>query len=202
VRLDSGDLASLAREVRKILDAGGLSHTRILASGDLDEHRIAAIVQSDAPIDGFGVGAAISTSSDVPALGGVYKLVELERNGVRVGVAKLSPGKQTWPGRKQVWRTFRGAEAAGDLIALEEEQPIVGATPLLVQAMRQGVRTLPRRSVIELQQRCRSQVAQLPAGLRRIDSTEAYPVKLSERLQAAGSELAARAAQGSFGGTS
>ena len=83
-------------------------------SGELDEARIAALVDAGAPIDGFGVGAAISTGSDVPSLGGVYKLVEIERDGARVGVAKLSEGKQTWPGRKQVWRRMVDGVAAGD----------------------------------------------------------------------------------------
>ena len=83
VRLDSGDLGALAVEVRRILDGGGLQATRILASGELDEHRIATLVAAGAPIDGFGVGAAISTGGDVPSLGGVYKLVEIERDGRR-----------------------------------------------------------------------------------------------------------------------
>ena len=83
VRLDSGDLAALAREVRRIFDAGGLEATRIVVSGDLDEWSIADLLAQEAPIDGFGVGTALSTSRDAPALGGIYKLVEIDRAGTR-----------------------------------------------------------------------------------------------------------------------
>jgi nicotinate phosphoribosyltransferase len=101
VRLDSGDLGVLARQVRGVLDDGGLGDVRIVASGDLDEHRIAQLVGDGAPVDAFGVGTQLGTSADAPALGGVYKLVE-DEGGPRL---KLSPGKATLPGRKQVWRT-------------------------------------------------------------------------------------------------
>ena len=98
VRLDSGDLAGLSRTVRAVLDDGGLSETQIFVSGDLDEHRIERLLGGGAPIDGFGVGTALSTSRDAPALGVVYKLSEIERDGVWVPTAKKSAGKATWPG--------------------------------------------------------------------------------------------------------
>jgi nicotinate phosphoribosyltransferase len=107
VRLDSGDLVAISREVRRIFDAHGLQDTAIVASGDLDELRIAEIVASGAPIDGFGVGTAVSTSSDAPALSGVYKLAEIERDGTMMQCQKTSPGKRTYPGCKQVWRVVR-----------------------------------------------------------------------------------------------
>jgi nicotinate phosphoribosyltransferase len=195
VRLDSGDLAALARDVRSILDAGGLQRTKILASGELDELRIAALVASGAPIDGFGVGAAISTASDVPSLGGVYKLVEIERDGSRVGVAKLSEGKQTWPGQKQVWRHIEDGLASGDRIALADEPQPAGCVPLLEQVITGGRRTAAKTPLRELQQRSRALIAQLPPGVRRLQAAEPYPVSLSERLQAAGLDVAARAAR-------
>jgi nicotinate phosphoribosyltransferase len=195
VRLDSGDLATLSREVRRILDAGGLEATRILASGELDEQRIADLVAADAPIDGFGVGAAISTAGDVPSLGGVYKLVEIERDGVRTGVAKLSAGKQTWPGRKQVWRRIEDGVARGDVIALDDEPGPPRSLALLERVMAGGQRVMPASPLLELQQRSRAQVAQLPAGIRALDRTEEYPVSLSDALQAAGRDVAARAAR-------
>ncbi len=194
VRLDSGDLAALAHEVRAILDAGGLHATKIMASGDLDEHRIAAMVADGAPIDGFGVGAAISTSNDVPSLGGVYKLVEVERDGRRTGVAKLSEGKQTWPGRKQVWRrTDAAGMASEDIIALEEEPAPAGCMPLLEQVMAGGRRLKPSPPVTALRERARMLAARLPPALRRIEKAPAYPVSLSDALLAAGREVAARA---------
>lgn len=121
VRLDSGELGPLSRAVRAVLDAGGCSETRILASGDLDEHRIAELVESGAPIDGFGVGTALSTSEDAPALSGVYKLVEIERDGAMAPLMKHSPGKRSLPGAKQVWRAGPRDAAAGDVIGLPDE---------------------------------------------------------------------------------
>ena len=107
VRLDSGDIIALSRTVRAILDAAGLRDTTIFVSGDLDEWRIADILAAGAPVDGFGVGAALSTSSDAPSLGAIYKLVEIERAGAAVPIMKLSPGKLTYPGRKTGLQTVR-----------------------------------------------------------------------------------------------
>src|SRR3954447_15837459 len=116
VRLDSGDLEALSRGVRQMLDRAGLTDTQIFATSDLDEQRIDALVRAGAPIDGFGVGTSLATVSDAPSLSGVYKLVELHRGGHPVDVVKLSPGKHTYPGAKQVHRTFAGSTFAGDLV--------------------------------------------------------------------------------------
>jgi nicotinate phosphoribosyltransferase len=200
VRLDSGDLAALAVDVRAILDAGGLTSTKILVSGDLDEARIAALTAPGsaagrgAPIDGFGVGAAISTVTDSPALG-VYKLVEIERDGAAIGVAKLSAGKQTWPRRKQVWRSAVDGGVTGDVIGLADEPAPPGAAPLLECVMRGGRRRSASPDVTAIRQRSLAQIAQLPEGVRRLESPARYPVALSEPLQAAGRDVAARAAR-------
>lgn len=194
VRLDSGDLGVLARDVRAILDAGGLTATKILVSGDLDEDRIAELTANGAPIDGFGVGAAISTVTDSPALG-VYKLVEIARDGETIGVAKLSAGKQTWPGRKQVWRRFFDGVAAGDLIGLATEPAPAGAAPLLEQAMTGGRRIAPSPEVADLRRRSLAQIAQLPEGLRRLREPDRYEAALTPALEAAGRDVAARAAR-------
>jgi nicotinate phosphoribosyltransferase len=194
VRLDSGDLAALASEVRGILDAGGLTSTKILVSGDLDEARIAAMTAADAPIDGFGVGAAISTVTDSPALG-VYKLVEIERNGGPVGVAKLSANKQTWPFRKQVWRRTLDGVAAGDVIGLANERPPASAVPLLERVMVDGRRSAARPSVTDLRRRSLAQIAQLPGSVHQLEEPDRYPVSLSDALQTAGRDVAVRAAR-------
>ena len=138
VRLDSGDLVGLAKSVRRILDGGALPRVTILASGGLDEYAIASLVAAKAPIDGFGVGTSLTTSSDVPALDCVYKLQEY----AGLPRKKLSPGKATWPGRKQVWRRH-GADGriAGDIISTaDDEQP---GTPLIVAVMAGGRRLAP-----------------------------------------------------------
>lgn len=194
VRLDSGDLAALSRQVRAILDAHGLSGTRIFATGDLDEHKIAALVAAAAPIDGFGVGTALSTSKDAPALGAVYKLVAFERDGRRVDALKLSEGKQSYPAAKQVWRVAAGPGpgATRDLLALEEEEGPPGARPLLSRVMVDGRRTAPPAPLASLRDACLGALEELPAGLRRLDRIEAYPVAVSDPLRSLTGRLSSR----------
>ena len=177
VRLDSGDVAALSREVRRIFDEGGLRETAIVASGDLDELRIAEIVASGAPIDGFGVGTAISTSSDAPSLSGVYKLAEIERDRQLVPVIKKSPGKRTYPGCKQVWRVIRDGVAAEDVLTLTDAAPPADAQPLLTEVMRKGAR-LSRPSLTAIRERCRQQVALLPRDVRRLIDGRNYRVTI------------------------
>jgi nicotinate phosphoribosyltransferase len=183
VRLDSGDIVSLSRAVREILDAAGLHATRIFATGDLDEWRIAEIVTAGAPVDAFGVGTALSTSSDAPALGGVYKLVEIERAGATTGIMKFSPGKHTLPGRKQVWRVVRGGTAIEDVIALADDAGPSGARPLLTRVLKDGKREVPPPPMHEVRARCRAAVAELPHDVRRLHQPRGYPVHLSDTLK-------------------
>jgi nicotinate phosphoribosyltransferase len=183
VRLDSGDIAVLSREVRRVLDAGGLMETRMIVSGDLDEHRIAQLLAGAAPIDAFGVGTALSTSSDAPALGGVYKLVEIERDGTMAPVLKLSAGKRTLPGSKQVWRLSQNGPALGDVLALASE-PSPGGRPLLSQVMRSGQRLQAPSTIEDVRRHAADAVGELPDGLRRLQNWDAYPVRPSEALQA------------------
>jgi nicotinate phosphoribosyltransferase len=178
VRLDSGDVVALSREVRRIFDDNGLRDTAIVASGDLDERRIAEIVASGAPIDGFGVGTAISTSSDAPALSGVYKLAEIERDRQFVPVIKKSPGKQTYPGCKQVWRVIRDGVAMEDVLTLTDDTPPADAQPLLTEVMKKGAR-LSRPSLTAIRERCRQQVALLPREVRRVIDGSNYDVRIT-----------------------
>jgi nicotinate phosphoribosyltransferase len=104
VRLDSGNMRELAPAVRKILDEAGLYESKIMATGDLDEFKILELIAGKAPIDSFGVGTALATSSDAPNLSAVYKLVEMQSNGERRYTAKYSPEKNTMPGAKQIFR--------------------------------------------------------------------------------------------------
>ena len=182
VRLDSGDLAALSREVRRVLDDGGLGATKIFASGDLDENRIADLLASGAPVDGFGVGTALSTSNDAPALSGVYKLVETLRDGQPVPTQKLSTHKQTHPGRKQVWRVMSGGTAIHDILGLRGEATPPSANPLLHCVMREGRRVTNPVSVAELQAGCAEAVGRLPANVRRLRGTAPYHVDVSADL--------------------
>ncbi len=183
VRLDSGDLAELSKEVRSILDAAAMHRTRILASGDLDEFKIDELLRVGAPIDLFGVGTELSTSRDAPALGGVYKLVEVESDGRIEPKLKLSPDKATYPYRKQVWRERRSdGSFAGDVIAMRHEEAF-GGEPLLSQVMRQGevVEGLP--GLKEAQERAKQQLAMLPAQYKSFTGAAVYPVRYSAALE-------------------
>lgn len=183
VRLDSGDFLELSRAVRSIFDTAGLTSTRILVSGDLDEYRIRDLVGAGAPIDGFGVGTALTTSEDAPALGGIYKLVQLQDgSGVR-DVMKRSTGKATWPGRKQVFRAIEAGRAVRDLIAFDDETD--DGRPLLEQVVTGGVRVTPRRPLADVRARAQALIGELPESLRQLDAAPAYPVEPSDRLDRA-----------------
>lgn len=191
VRLDSGNLATLSRAVRAILDAGGLSATRIFASGDLDEWRIAALMREGAAIDAFGVGTRLATSFDEPAVGGVYKLVESEIDHAVRERAKWSAGKATAGGRKQVWRRTADGAYIDDLVARIDELAPPAAEPLLVCVMRNGRRIAPAPPLSETRAFCRACVDRLPETLHALDGESAYPVRISERLQTRSTELPA-----------
>ncbi len=177
VRLDSGDLIALSKSVRRILDEGGLGHVTIFASGGLDDPELSAFREAEAPIDGYGVGTSLTTSSDAPALDCAYKLQEYAGTGRR----KHSAGKATWPGRKQVWRSY-GADGrmAGDVLSIETDaQP---GEPLLELVMKNGRRTGPAPSLAEARQRAARDLARLPEKLRRLEPGISYPVEIGAGL--------------------
>lgn len=182
VRIDSGDLAEVAREVRKRLDAGGLRETTIFASGDLNEYSIAELLVKGAPIDAFGVGTELATSYDAPALGGVYKLVELEHGGEHSYAIKLSGAKTTFPGAKQVFRFSHEGRFDHDLIACAGEN-IASAEPLLKHAMSGGKRTAAPPALPEVQRYARQQLQLLPEDYRRLNNASSYRVDVSPELR-------------------
>ncbi|MBA3350476.1 MAG: nicotinate phosphoribosyltransferase [Actinobacteria bacterium] len=179
VRIDSGDLATLTHSVRKILDEAQLGGVKIVLSGDLDEHRIEKYIADGVPVDAFGVGTQMGTSGDAPSLGGVYKLVE-DTHGPKI---KLSTGKATLPGRKQVFRMRGDGGYDHDVIALEDEGT-PGGVPLLQQVMVGGLRCEERDPLTAVQARCGRTLALLPEELRSLDgSAEVYPVHYSPKLE-------------------
>jgi nicotinate phosphoribosyltransferase len=149
-------------------------------------------VTAKAPIDGFGVGTALSTSYDAPALSGVYKLVETERNEVVVPTLKLSPGKETHPGPKQVWRVMSDGAASHDVVGQSQEETPDG---LLQLVMEQGRRLLGDTSLRSHQVRCRDGVDQLPPSVTRLDDPDPYPVRISPALTALATTMRLRASQ-------
>lgn len=179
VRIDSGDLPTLTRRVRRIFDEAGFPEVKILISGDLDEYRIQAFLAAGGVADGYGVGTRLGTSYDLPALGGVYKLVE-DAAGPQL---KKSPGKRTWPGRKQVWRRW-GEDAVRDVLGLADEE--AAGEPLLAPRMREGRRLAAPEPLAAARERVRGWLARLPEDLRVIaaDPKPDYPVEVSSGLAA------------------
>ena len=179
VRIDSGDLALLAGSVRRILDEAGLEDVKIMFSGDLDEYRIERFLDDDVPVDAFGVGTQLGTSGDAPSLGSVYKLVA-DAGGPKI---KLSTGKATLPGGKQVYRFDENGIFAYDVIASESEV-VDGGRPLLEKVMAGGKRTRGPEPLEDLRARCAGALTHLPSALRSLEpGPSAYQVELSPGLQ-------------------
>ena len=178
VRLDSGDMAALAQEVRKIFDQGGLADCGIFASGDLDEYEVRRLLDAGAPIDGFGIGTRMITSADLPYLNCAYKLQEYAGTPRR----KHSPGKETWPGCKQVYRVYddRGLLHHDVLAGTWEADD---GEPLLQPVMRQGCRLHPPEPLPAARERLRRQLDTLPAALASIAAETPYPVRISDGLR-------------------
>jgi nicotinate phosphoribosyltransferase len=184
VRLDSGDLLVLSREVRRILDEAGLHETRILASGDLNEYKVRDLLEGSAPIDVFGVGTDMVTSKDQPALAAVYKLVEQEAGDRVVHRAKFSDAKETYPGRKQVWRLSNDEGTyLGDEIAMAREEPAGDSSSLLVPVIERGQLCCSLPTPAEAREHALLETVRLPLRYRRLDSADTYPVAWSEKLK-------------------
>jgi nicotinate phosphoribosyltransferase len=177
VRLDSGNLIALSKSVRRILDDGGLREVRIFASGGLTEDSVAEFLRAGAPIDGFGMGTSLTTSSDVASLDCVYKLQEYAGLSRR----KRSTGKATWPGRKQVWRSYATDERmAADVLSVENDDH--NGEPLIELVMQGGRRVTPSPPLAAVRERAARDLARLPEPLRRLDPDAGYPVQIGARL--------------------
>lgn len=172
VRLDSGDLVTLSQQVRELLPG-----VPIFASGDLDEWKIAELKAAGACIDGYGLGTQLVTGSPV---NGVYKLVEIDD----IPVMKESPGKVTYPGRKQIFRQFENGVVMSDRLGLITESPTELEQPLMQLVFKQGQRLQESESLSEIAERTAISVASLAIATRQIDQPESIPLKLSAPLSA------------------
>lgn len=178
VRLDSGDLAEHARNVRGILDEGGLRDAQILASGNLDEYRLRDLTNTGAPIDSFAVGTAMTTSADAPSLDCAYKLQEYAERPCR----KRSEGKATWPGRKQIYRRYApdGTLAHDVVTTLDDRQE---GEPLLEPVMKEGRRLTHQPNLTDLRHRAATQLTRLPETMRTLETVTPYEVRIAPSLQ-------------------
>ena len=188
VRIDSGDLTAMAKKVRRILDDGGLRDVIILVSGGVNEDVLQTMKKAGAPIDGFGIGVNLAASVDVPALDCAYKLQEYAGKPKR----KLSEGKATWPGRKQVWRAYDAdGRMRGDILSLEsDKQP--GET-LIVPVMRAGKRIAGAPTLAQIRERAARDLARLAGPLARLESGFEYPVNVADALSALAKQIDAKA---------
>ena len=164
--------------MRQILDAGGLKHATIFASGDLDEHVLRDMLAAGAPVDGFGIGTRMDTSSDMPYLDCAYKLVEYAGKARR----KHSEGKQTWPGRKQVYRNY---DAEGCMISdvVTVERDVQPGNPLLIPVMCAGQRLASAPALADIRSYAAANLARLPEAMRQLDEPHAYRVEISSALR-------------------
>ena len=191
VRLDSGDLLSLSKAVRRILDAEGLDYVQIIASHELDEFRIDTLLKNGAPIDSFGVGTRLATGANynsltgkgsTSALGGVYKLVESD--GKPVGKQSLDePSKATVPGKKQIYRvTDANGNYVKDCVTLWDE-PISEGRPLLIPIIQDGELVYNVPDLHDIQTQTAAELKRLPDSHKSLAETEPYPVELHPTLR-------------------
>jgi len=183
VRIDSGDLVDISRKVREILDERGLDYVKIFASGDLDEYKIEELLRNGAKIDSFGVGTRMSTSEDRPYVDIIYKLSEkMDKNGKFTPTMKLSKGKMTLPGRKQVYRVKDKSDSfAKDIIALYDEK--AEGEPLLVKVMNKGEIVCKLPTIDDIRKRALENLSKLPEKYKKLKKASRYPVVFSPKLK-------------------
>jgi nicotinate phosphoribosyltransferase len=183
VRLDSGDLVKTSKKVRAQLDNNNLKYVNIFASGDLDEFKIAELLDNSAKIDAFGVGTKLGTSADRPYIDVIYKLCEImDEKGDFSPIMKLSEGKSTLPGRKQIYR-FKDKTGFFDydIIGLQEEK--LPGEPLLEKVMEKGELTYDLPSLIVIRKYAKEALQKLPNKYKILKAAPEYPVRLSQNLE-------------------
>jgi len=182
VRLDSGNLVKISKQVRELLDDNDLKYVKVFASGDLDEYKISDLLTNSAKIDVFGVGTKLGTSADRPYLDVIYKLCEImDEKGDFSPIMKLSEGKSTLPGRKQIYRfTDKTGYFDYDIIALEEED--LSGDPLLEKVMEKGELIYDLPSLKTIRNNAKENLQKLPNKYKTLTSAPEYPVRLSQHL--------------------
>ena len=179
VRIDSGDLAGLAREVRKIFDAADMKDVKIIGSGGLDEFDLAEFADTGVPYDSYGVGTKMGVSADAPWTDCAYKLVEYDGRPV----LKLSTGKVSWPGAKQVLRLRDAQGKLKNDVVTRRDENIPDAEPLLKKVMAQGKTLAPLPSLEQSRAAFLEEFGSLPDAMKSIRNPEHYSVEFSGALK-------------------
>ena len=180
VRIDSGDLVSLSKIVRDILDGAGLQYVQIIASGGLDEYQISDLVDKECPIDVFGIGTRLGISEDMPSLDMVYKLVNYDNRNIK----KSSEGKEYLSGKKQVFRVLdKDSNMSQDIIGSHNESIPPNSVPLLEEMVSEGniVATLPDLETIR--RYFTQEFSTLDSKYKLLEKASKYPVNISSELE-------------------
>ena len=180
VRIDSGDLSREAGKVREILDRNRLGYVKIVLSGNLDEYKISRLIKKGTPVDSFGVGTAMGTSSDAPNLNAAYKLVQLEQEGMQRAVMKFSLGKANLPGRKQIFRQYRKGRFVADILGLEGES--IEGEALLEKYMHKGRIIRKSPPLEEIRKNLEKEMGRMPSYIRGLGKSRAGTTQLSPAL--------------------
>ena len=188
VRLDSGDKIQESKAIRKMLDSDPrFKNTKLIVSDDMNEYKISNLMTYDCPINSFGVGTEVVTSKDAPALGGVYKLTEIQRaDGSKEYKAKGSEAKVTLPGQKQVYRVIKDGEFFRDRMGLIDEKS--EGTPLLISVMEKGKR-IYYETIEQMRNRFIEQLSHLPKRFYSLNDVFFYEVVISEKLESLTKEI-------------
>jgi nicotinate phosphoribosyltransferase len=188
VRMDSGDMLSLSKEVRRFLDEAGFNSTKIFVSSGLDEYVIDEYLSKGAQIDVFGVGSSLVTSDDAPKTDMVYKLAESEENGRLVPRMKIAEGeKATLPGAKQIFRVEEDGKYVKDILGLTDEN--LNGERKLIQIFKDGRLVYKLPKLDEIREKAKKELEKLPEKYRRIRNPEAYPVEVSDKVMDLGRQL-------------
>jgi len=192
IRLDSGNIVTLSRLARRLLDKADLNYVKIFASGNLDEFKIKELLDKGAFIDNFGVGTNMGTSVDAPSLDVIYKISEVtDENGDFLPTMKLSKGKITYPGRKQVFRIKdKKGKFIKDILGLEKEK--IKGKPLLIKAVEKGKIVYKFPALNKIRASVKNNLLKFPEAMRGVYSPYKYPVIISSRLKKLRHTLARR----------
>jgi len=179
VRIDSGDLVEHAKKVRKILDENGCEKVQIVASSDLNEYKIKKILESNAPIDAFGIGTELATSRDDPTIAGVYKLIE-HNNKPKI---KISEDKLTYPGKKQIYRIYnKQGEFIEDFLTLDSEPAPPNSEALLILVMKEGNLITELPNLNNIQKYYNENIEKLPNKFKELEENQIFKVRISKKL--------------------
>jgi nicotinate phosphoribosyltransferase len=180
VRIDSGDLIEHANKVRKILDKNGCKDVLIVASSDLNEYKIKEIIDKNTPIDAFGIGTELATSRDDPTIAAVYKLTEYKG----IPRMKISEGKLTYPGKKQIYRIFdKNGIFKEDILMLDDEAPPPSSEALLLPVLKNGTLVSKLPELNEIQQVYLNNVNRLPEDFKVLEENHIFNLRISQKLE-------------------